>query len=141
MNDSHLFKIAREESFKSDYTSNCSSARIGCVVTYKGAILAKSHNTNKTHPSQKKYNKWRYDDSQEGRYLPEKCHAECRCLSKIRFLDIDFSKVIVYTYRETRNGHLAPSRPCAACAACMREMGISTVKYTTERGYATEEMI
>ena len=42
MSDSHLFKIARECSLKSDYTSNCSSARVGCVVTYKGTILAKS---------------------------------------------------------------------------------------------------
>jgi hypothetical protein len=62
MNDAHLFKIARKCSLHSDYESNCSSARVGCIVTYKGAILAKSYNSNKTHTEQAKFNKWRYNE-------------------------------------------------------------------------------
>lgn len=141
MNDTHLFNLAREESFQSDYTSNCSSARIGCVVSYKGTVLAKGHNSNKTHPAQAKFNKWRYDDSQERRYLPSKVHAEQQALAKIRFLDIDFSKVVIYVYREMKNGHLAMSRPCPACRARLWSMGIRKIKYTTDNGYASEELI
>ena len=84
MNDSHLFKIARECSLQSDYKSGCSSARVGCVVVYKGSILAKSYNSDKTHTSQAKFNKWRYNEDSSKKYLPSKVHAEINCLTRIK---------------------------------------------------------
>lgn len=138
--DAHLFKIARSCSLMSDYTSNCSSARIGCVISYKGSILAKGHNSNKTHTAQAKYNIWRYKDKSNN-YLPEKVHAEISALEKVKYLDIDFSKVHIYIYRETRKGELAMARPCKACLARIKELGIKHISYTTDSGYASERLI
>lgn len=140
MNDAHLFKIARKCSLHSDYESNCSSARVGCIVTYKGAILAKSYNSNKTHTEQAKFNKWRYNEDAAKKYLPSKVHAEINCLSRIKYLDIDFSKVHIYTYRETKEGNLAISRPCPSCMAMIKELGIRYIHYTTNDGYCAEKL-
>lgn len=138
MSDSHLFKIARECSLKSDYTSNCSSARVGCVVAYKGTILAKSYNSNKTHTIQAKYNVWRYNAENEKKYLPAKIHSELACLQKIKYLDIDWSKVHVYVYRETKNGDIAMARPCPSCLAAIKNLGIKYIHYTSDIGYVKE---
>lgn len=136
--DSHLFKLARECSFKSDY-SGCGRARIGSVITYRGTVLAKGFNTDRTHTDQAKYNKWRYKDN-GNHYLPSKGHAEIMALSKIKYLDIDFSKVHIYVYRELRNGKLGMARPCAACLAAIKQYGIKYIHYTTDCGYATERI-
>lgn len=139
MNDSHLFKIARECSLKSDY-SGCGRARIGCIVSYKGTVLAKGFNTDRTHTDQAKYNKWRYKDC-GNKYLPSKNHAEMMSLSKVKYLDIDFSKVHLYIYRELRDGNLGNSRPCPACMAAIKQMGIKNIHYTTDCGFAAERIV
>lgn len=136
--DSHLFKLARECSFKSDY-SGCGRARIGCIISYKGTVLAKGFNTDRTHTDQAKYNKWRYKDC-GNKYLPCKLHSEVAALSKIKYLDIDFSKVHIYVYRELRDGKLGMARPCRACMAAIKEMGIKYVHYTTDSGFAAERI-
>lgn len=132
----NFFRHAREYSLLSDY-SGCGQARIGCVVVYHGTILAKGCNSDSTHPWQKRYNKARYKDA-GNRYLPEKVHSEIKALSKIKYLDIDFSKVEIYVYRELRSGSLAMSRPCEACMAVIKKMGIKKIHYTTPDGYASE---
>lgn len=141
MTDSHLFKIARECSLKSDYTSNCSSARVGCITVYKGTILTKSFNSDKTHTIQAKYNKWRYNSEEAKKYLPSKIHAELGCIQRIKYLDIDFSKVHVYVYRETKNGKMALARPCPSCFAAIKELGIKNIHYSTENGFCHEKLI
>lgn len=141
MSDSHLFKLARECSLKSDYTSNCSSAKVGCVTVYKGAVLTKSFNSDKTHTIQAKYNKWRYNPEQSKKYLPSKIHAELGCIQRIKYLDIDFSKVHIYVYRETKKGELAMARPCPSCLAAIKELGIRYIHYTTDSGYAVERIV
>jgi deoxycytidylate deaminase len=55
-------------------------------------------------------------------------------------LDIDFSKVELYVYRELRNGKMAMSRPCEACMAVIKKMGIKKIHYTTPDGFATEKL-
>lgn len=135
----NFFKHARKCSLEADYTGG-SQARIGCVITYHGTILAKGHNSDTTHSLQERFNHHRYKDV-GARYLPSKVHAEISALSKIRYLDIDFSKVEIYTYRELRNGKIAKSRPCEACMAAIKKMGIKKICYTTEDGYAKETLI
>lgn len=139
MNDAHLFKAAREVSFKSDYSGG-GRPRIGCVIAYKGSILAKGFNTDKTHSVQAHYNELRYKDS-GNRYLPAKGHSECLACAKIKYLDIDFSRVHVYVYRETRDGHIAMARPCPACMKAIRDLGIKYVHYTSNEGYCKEELV
>ena len=138
MNDSHLFKLARECSFQSDYTG-CASAKLGAIAVYKGTILAKGYNTDKTHPRQAYFNKWRYKNIGNN-YLPEKMHSEIMVLEKIKYLDIDFSKVHIYIYRETKRKQLAMARPCPSCLAAIRQMNIHYIHYTTDCGYAFEKI-
>ena len=139
MNDDHLFRAARECSFKSDYTGG-NKTQIGCVVVYKNTILAKGWNSDKTHTDQAKFNVVRFKDS-GNRYLPNKIHAEIAALSKIKYLDIDFSKVHVYTYRELKDGSIALAKPCSACMQAIRSLGIRNIHYTTADGYAFEKLM
>ncbi len=138
MNDSHLFKVARECSLKADYTGG-GKARIGCVVVYRGSILAKSWNTDKTHTAQAQFNCWRYKDC-GNRYLPCKTHAEIGALTKIKYLDIDFEKVHLYIYREFKDGRLANCRPCPSCMAAIKKVKIKNLHYTTNDGYCYEKL-
>ena len=135
MNDKHMFKAAREVSLNSDYTGG--RVKVGCVVAYKGTILARSCNSDKTHPAQDKYNAYRFKKDGKG-YLPPKVHAEVLALSKIKYLNIDFSKVHVYIYRELMDGRLGMSRPCSACLAAIKQLQIKHVHYTTYDGYCHE---
>lgn len=67
-----------------------------------------------------------------------KLHAEMMCLLNIRDMDIDFSKVELYIYREDKNGNLAICRPCAACMKMIDNLGIKKIHYTTDGGFANE---
>lgn len=136
MNHKHFFTLAKECSLKSDY-SGCSRARIGCVLVYKGTILAKGWNTDKTHTFQHKYNVLRFEKS-DGHYFPDKNHAEGMALSKIKYLDIDFSKVHMYLYREFKQGGTAMARPCSSCMAAIKNLGIKHIHYTSNDGYCHE---
>ena len=136
--DAHLFQLARECSLKSDYTGG-GRAHIGAIVSYKGTVLAKGWNSDKTHTQQSKYNVYRYKDCGNN-YLPEKSHAELMAINKIKYLDIDFSKVKLFVYREFRDGHLANCRPCPSCMAAARKLGIKHIYYTTNDGYCREEL-
>lgn len=128
-----FFNQAKEEMFKSDFSG---AAQIGCVVVYHNRILAKSSNTDKTSPLQKKYNKYRFSDD-----TLHKEHAEIRCLRKVLNLDIDFSKVELYIYRELKNSNLAMCRPCPACMALIKELGIKKIYYTTADGFVKEQLV
>ena len=137
MSDAHLFRMARACSLQSDY---CGSARIGCIAVYKGSVLAKGFNSDKTHTIQSRYNVMRYKDI-GNRYLPSKIHGELAVLQKIKYLDIDFSRVHIYVYRELKDGTIAMARPCPACMAAIKQMGIKHIHYTTECGFAAERII
>lgn len=132
-----FFRKAAEQAKKSDYVGPNSSPAVGCVISYKGTILALGHNSNKTSPIQKKYNRKRFADVG----TPDKLHAECSALTKIKFLDIDFSKVQLYTYRELKSGKIANSRPCPSCMAMIKDMGIKHIYYTTNEGYCEERLV
>ena len=137
MSDEHLFRMARAVSLQSDY---CGSARIGCIAVYKGSVLAKGFNTDKTHTIQSRYNVMRYKNS-GNRYLPPKAHAELTVAQKIKYLDIDFARVHIYVYRELKDGTLAMSRPCPACYAALKQMGIKHIHYTTDQNSYCHERI
>lgn len=138
MNDAHFFKAARKASRGADYTG-ANAVKIGCVVVYKGAILARGCNSDRTHPMQERYNRFRYKET-GGRYLPAKGHSELFAALKIRFLDIDFSKVHVYVYREFKDGRLANAKPCDSCTAFLKSMSIRHIHYTTEEGFCHLEI-
>lgn len=118
--------------------SNFRRQHLGAIAIYKNNVLAIGFNSCKTSPIQKKYNK-------ERNYLIElphantnTVHAEIACLTKIKYLDIDFSKVNLFVYREHKNGQKALAKPCPACTKFIKDMGIKNIYYTTEGGYIFE---
>jgi len=138
MNHLHMFEAAKNASQEADYTGS-NSVKLGCVIVYKGTILAKGCNSDKTHPMQEQYNKYRF--KKEGKkYLPPKRHAELCALSKVKDLDIDFSSVHIFVYREFKDGRKAMARPCPACMRALAEKGIKKIHYTTTDGYAYEKL-
>ena len=132
-----FFKEAKKESFLSDYDGQ----HLGAVAVYGDKIiLAKAHNSNKTNTTQYFYNRYRIEQKSNIMSKPPRSHAEVNLLRKIRFLDIDFSRVSVYIYRELKNGELGMARCCPACMAALKSLGIKKICYTTDDGYAEERI-
>lgn len=127
--------MARDASKESNFKQH----HLGAVAIYKGSLLATGHNSTKTNPRQKEFNRERGWDV-EASDAHNTVHAEMACLSKIRYLDIDFSKVKLYVYREHKNGVKALARPCPACQKMIKDMGIKEVWFTTENGFGYEWM-
>jgi deoxycytidylate deaminase len=129
----NYFDKARDVSLLSDFKQ----IHIGCIAIYKKHIIGTGFNTNKTNPLQLYYNKYRKNFDECSNYQP-KLHAEMSCILNIRSLDIDFSKVVLFIYREDKNGHIALSKPCQACTKAIKDLGIKEINYTTYDGYAKE---
>lgn len=109
-----------------------------CVAVYQGNIIGIACNINKTHPMQKYYNRYRYHPQTS--YFYPKLHAEINCISSIRYLDINFSKVKLYVYRTRCDQEYGIARPCPSCMAAIKDLGIRHIYYTTNDGYVYEEI-
>lgn len=131
-----FFYAAKRCAEQSDYVG-ASDVKIGAVAVFRRTIIARGHNQNKTHPLQERYNIYRYN-THSNHYYPSKMHAEIELISKIRYLDINFSEVEIYVYRETKDGKKAMARPCSACTKALKDLGIKKVFYTTNDGYCEE---
>ena len=130
--DYRYFDKARQVATISDYHK----VHIGCVAVYQGQIIGLGCNCNKTHPTQKFYNRYR---EQSDSMLP-KLHAEISCLNQIRNLDINFSKVKLYIYRIRKDQPYGLARPCLSCMAAIKDLGIKEIYYTTNDGYSYERL-
>ena len=128
--DRRYFNKARNVATISDYRK----IHVGCVAVYQGQVIGLGCNCNKTHPVQKKYNRYRKDSM-----LP-KLHAEISCLNQIKHLDINFSKVKLYIYRIRKDQPFGMARPCPSCMAAIRDLGVRNIFYTTNDGYAHEKL-
>lgn len=128
------FEIAKAVSKLSDFHRQ----HLGCAVIYKRNLLSTGVNQTKSHTLQAQYNRHRDFDIN---IYPNSIHAEIDALSKIRYMDVDKSKVRLYIYRETANGELAMARPCKACMSFIKDMGIREIWYTTEDGYCCERIL
>ena len=124
---------ARQIANFSDY----GAVRHGCVAVYKGHIIGTGYNTNKTHPMQLFYNRYR---EISGAMIP-KLHAEINCLNQLRHLDIDFKKVKLYIYRSRNDRAYSLSRPCPSCMAAIKDLWIRNIYYTPVSGYANEKIM
>lgn len=130
--DAKHFEKAKKIATVSDFAKT----HVGCIAIYHGKIIGVGCNTNKTHPKQKYYNRFRdYSET----FLP-KLHAEINCLNQIRNLDINFSKVQLYIYRIRKDQPFGMSRPCLSCMAAIKDLGIKEVYYTTNDGFAHERL-
>lgn len=139
--DYRFFEIARQEALKSDFDR----FHIGCVIVYKGHIIGRGSNSDKTHPLQKKYNKERKFNKSGSKPIKHSVHAEIAALSSIPYPiqeSIDWNKVKLYTYRICSGKPLGQglSRCCDACLAALRDKGIKHIYYSTTDGFAREEI-
>ena len=130
--DYRYFKKARQVALISDYQK----VHIGCVAVYQGNIISIACNTNKTHPMQKYYNRYR----EESDVMIPKLHAEINCLNQLKHLNINFSKVKLYIYRIRNDRPYGMARPCPSCMAAIRDLGIRDIYYTTNDGYVHERI-
>ena len=130
--DYKYFNKARQVASISDYKKQ----HIGCVAVYQGQVIGLGCNTNKTHPIQKFYNKYRNPSDS---MLP-KLHAEISCINQIKNLDVNFSKVKLYIYRIRNDQPFGLAHPCPSCMAAIKDLGIRYVYYTTNDGYAYEKL-
>lgn len=134
--DIKYFEKAKNIARISDYDK----IHIGCVAVYHGNIIGIGCNTNKTHPMQKYYNKFREDEETDNIHFYHKLHAEINCLSQLKNLDINFSKVKLYIYRIRKDRPHGMCRPCPSCMAAIKDMGIKHIYYTTDDGFAYERI-
>lgn len=114
--------------------SSFSRARIGCVVAYKGRVLAAGMNSRKSHPVQEHYNRYRkFDDHC---WPPAALHAETAALVQLQGEDIPWDKVDVYVYRIRKDRPHGLAAPCPACMQYLKDLGVKSIYYTTDDGYA-----
>lgn len=132
--DYKYFEKARTVATISDFHK----FHIGCVAVYQGKIIGYACNLQKTHPLQKEYNIFRNHED-NANFIP-RIHAEINCIASIRKLDVDFGKVKLYVYRERTLGGKGLSRPCAACMAAIKDLGIKDIYYTTDDGFVYEKV-
>lgn len=118
--------------------SDSSNIHIGYVAVLGNRIVSTGYNTPKTHPLQAHYNRFR-DFNGEAMYN-HTLHAEIACILPLRHADINWSKVKLYGYRIRGDIGKGIARPCKACMAALRSLGIQDVYYTTDGGFAHEEI-
>ena len=127
-----FFKAAKAVSDLSDHPKY----KIGAIVVSKHRIVSSGVNSNsKTHPLQKQYNRYRFADD-----CAHKCHAELAALLPLIRDEEDLSGSSVFVYREHKNGIRAMARPCKSCMALIKDCGIRRIFYTTEDGFAREDL-
>lgn len=133
--EKRMFNIAKEVSKLSDFDRT----RIGAVVTEGKRIISTGYNSTKTSPLQHKYNIYRnfeeYDTS------TPKQHAEIDALSHLIGKPIEWNKVSIFTYRERKNGQKGCSRPCVACMALIKKLGIKQIYYIDQFGNYCKEKV
>lgn len=127
-----LFVRARECSLKSKYKKG---QRIGAIIVIGNKIISMASNETKSHPIQFKLNPLRFEASKYDR-CHNYIHAEMKCILKCK--DVDFKKAKIYVYREDLHGRLRMCRPCNACMAMIKEVGIRHVYYTSPDGFVHE---
>lgn len=123
------FKAAKAVSEMSNHPQ-----QIGAVVTLKHRIVSSGSNSDtKTHPLQKQYNRYRFDED-----TPHKCHAELLALLPLIRDGVNLSNASIFIYREHKDHSPACARPCKSCMRLIRDCNIKRLYYTTEDGYAKE---
>lgn len=122
--------------------SNFRAFHLGCVIVYKHKIIGEGYNSTKTHPVQKHYNRRYRSFKKSIKPFQDSLHAEIAALQSIPYpvaQEVDWKKVKVYVVR-VREKDFGLARPCPACMAALREMGVRNFYYSTEGGFAYEEV-
>lgn len=109
---------------------------VGAALVSGGQVISVGVNMEKTHPMQKKYNKYR----NFSKPLHHNLHAEMDAIIQgLQQLE-DTKNVKVFVYRETKDGEKAMARPCPACMAALKDHGVFELYYSTDIGLAYEKV-
>lgn len=130
--DYKYFQKAKQAALISDYPK----IHIGCIAVYQGQVVGVGCNSNKTHPTQKFYNRYR---EQSDELLP-KLHAEINCINQLKHINVNYTKIKLYIYRIGNDRDYRMSRPCPSCMAAIKDLGIKEIYYTTNDGYCYERL-
>ena len=137
-----MFQAARAEAEKSTFDR----FNLGCVITYKGHIIGRGFNSNKSHPLQKKYNRrYRNFNITNGQCINHAVHAEIAAINSIPYttgIQVDWSKVKVFVYRICNGKEFGygNAKPCPACTHAIRDLGIKQIFFTDDDGYSYLEL-
>lgn len=137
--DYKYFDLARREAMNSTYNG----FKLGAVIVYKGHVISRGHNSNKTNPMQKKYNQ-KYRTFRRGeKPVNHSLHAEMDSIINIpKCIDVnmDYAKAKIYIYRISPGKRLGLglASPCPACRHALRDKGFRDIYYTTDDGFAHE---
>lgn len=140
--DKRMFSVAKQEAEKSTFDR----FHVGAVIAYKGHIISRGHNSDKTHPLQRAYNsKYRKFNNVDGSYIKHSLHAEIDCITRLPYIigkEVDFSKAKIYVYRISAGKRLGfgNSKPCPACMNAIRDLGIKDIYFTSDEGYSYLEL-
>lgn len=131
----YYYKKAKQISKLSTYDRIC----IGCIAVYRKNIIGIGYNQAKTNPMQTKYSLYRCVSNADS--INNYLHAEMACVNQIKNLDIDFSKVKLFVYREDNKKIMRICKPCGACERAIRDLGIKMVYYTDTNKYIREDYL
>lgn len=139
--DYRFFELARQEALHSDFAR----FHLGCIIVYKGRIIGRGSNSDKSDPLQKHYNKERKFNKNGKQPIKHSVHAEIAALKSIPYPireSIDWNKVKVYIFRICNGKKLGfgLARPCKGCMKALRDKGVRHIYFTTDDGFATEEI-
>lgn len=132
--DYKFFDMARRVAEQSDFAD----FHLGAVLVYQGRVISTGCNSNKTHPLQKKYNKYRHFKKSK-KPIKNSLHSEIQALINVPKCvenNIDYTRCKIYIYRISpgKRYGMGIARPCAACRKALQDKGIKHIYYTGDDG-------
>jgi len=109
--------------------------KIGCVLTKGRKLVSSGYNTlAKTHPLQSHY------ASLVGKPDAIFLHAEIAAIVEAKSKGIDLTGCVAYVFRRGLGGDVRMARPCPICMKGLKDVGITSIVYTTDEGVAKESI-
>ena len=127
-----FFDVAKSVAKTSEYPR----IKIGCCIVKRNKILAVGVNLLKSHPVQKRFNKYRGIDTNR---IHNNIHAELDAVIKVANKE-DLCGSDIYLYREDMFGVKKISKPCPACTRILKLYGIKNIYYTDINKYCKERL-
>lgn len=135
------FVAACEEALRSDVPF----AKVGAVIMCQGVIVGTGHNSLRTDPVQRRWNRYRtfaYLTPSDPSNM-DSIHAEIAAIKSLSYevnRQLKWGQARVYVFRVAPGlplGH-GMARPCPACWKALEDKGVRQVAYTTDKGFAKE---
>lgn len=113
--------------------------RVGAVIVLGKQILSAGFISTRSHSIQARYDKYR--NFRSGSEPKHSLHAEMMALIPLmNDKDIDWKRVEIYVFRICGDREFGMARPCASCMAALIQFGIRNIFYTTDIGFAYEQV-